>query len=76
VLLWTTETVLPQGDGRQVAERVAIFACLEQTGERFLEVRRTTHFQGFPGDPIHTILELKLPWGAATPPAKAPPSPP
>lgn len=72
VVLWTTETILPQDEGRQIEERVAMLACLEGNGERFLEVRRTVQFRGFPGDPIRTVVELRLPWGAEKAPEKAP----
>lgn len=73
LLLWSTETVLPQDAGRVIEERVEIQVCggarrdrADEPAERFLEVWRTVTFKGFPNEPMKRVLELKLPWGAAS----------
>ena len=67
VLLWRTESVLPQDAGRRIEEVIELRVCVER-GERFLQVWRTKTFKGFAHDPVERLLEFKAPWGAAPPP--------
>lgn len=61
ILAWQSEIMsVPLAGHQRVEERFEAMLC-QNENERFLEIRRITAFKGFPGDPLRTIVEVRLP---------------